>query len=178
MNYTANSWLQIWTGLFTYYTDNRDSSDTLELRPFIGPKLFIPNKWKWSVFNYTRYEYRDTLTLESGKWNGASRIRSRFGVEIPFTVRERAWKKNTWYGLTDVEPFYRFDHNQIDPLRIRGGVGYVVNERVQLEFIYTAQFARSHGALAYDENVFRLNIRIGLSEGLLRRVLGAPDRSE
>jgi hypothetical protein len=54
---------------------------------------------------------------------------------------------------------------------VRGGLGYVLNHRVRLEFIYTAQFSRaSSGALAYAENQFELNLNIGLAEGLLRRL--------
>lgn len=178
VNHSVNSWLQIWTGLFNYYTEKENASDTVELRPFIGPKLFLPNKLKWSIFNYTRYEYRDTLTLDTGEWTAFSRLRSRFGIEIPFTSRERAWKEKSWYGLADVEPLYRFDHNQIDPLRFRCGLGYVLNERVTLEFIYTAQFARSHGELEYNQNTFRLNIRIATSKGILGRVLGWSGHAE
>ncbi len=175
MYYTVDKWLQIWWGLGTIYTDNEGlSANTLELRPFIGPKLFIPNKRQWIIFNYSRYEYRDTQDLDTHQWTVENRIRSRFGVEIPLTSTERAWKPKTWYALSDVEPFYRFDRDQVDPLRVRGGIGYVLNDRVQIEFIYTAQFSHSNSGLEYNQNEFRLNFRIGLSRGIIQRAFNLP----
>ena len=102
-----------------------------------------------------------------------NRVRSRFGVEIPFAPREKAWKYRTFFGFADVEPFYRFDKDVVDPLRVRGGMGYVLNDRIRLEFIYYAQFAREEEgeSLEYDENIFRLNMKIGISSGILQRVL-------
>ena len=33
---------------------NKDKPDTLELRPFGGVKLLLPNPAHWEVYNYTR----------------------------------------------------------------------------------------------------------------------------
>src|SRR5436189_203330 len=46
LTYTANSWLQLSAGFLTSYNDNNNSSDTLELRPSAGVKLFVPNDCK------------------------------------------------------------------------------------------------------------------------------------
>jgi len=171
LTYSVYHWLQVSGGLTSRYTDNEQKADTFELRPFAGVKLFAPNDFKWTLYNYTRYEYRDTQNLDTDDWTAYGRVRSRFGVEFPLTSRERAWQPRTWYGLADVEPVYRFDHDTIDPLYVRGGVGYVFNDRLRLEFVYYAEFARSSsGSLAYAENIFQLNLKLGLSEGLLRRI--------
>jgi hypothetical protein len=171
LTYSLKHWLQLSGGLLTRYTDNEQSADKLELRPFAGVKLFVPNDIKWSIYNYTRYEFRDTLDLDTHDWTGYSRIRSRFGVEFPLTSQERAWQPKTWYALADVEPIYRFDYNTIDPVYVRGGIGYVLSDRVRLEFVYYAQFTRPNGgSLDYVDNIFQLNIKIGLAEGLLRRL--------
>jgi hypothetical protein len=172
LNYQANAWLQLSGGLDAYYTDNDQSADTLELRPFAGLKLFVPNRAKISLYNYTRYEYRDFENLDTHDWSGYSRIRSRFGVEFPLTSRARAWAPETFYALADIEPFYRFDRNEWDPLRVRGGLGYVVSDRVRLELIYTAQFDRSKAdsPLEFNNNIIRLNLRIGLNRGVLEQL--------
>ena len=70
----------------------------------------------------------------------------------------------SWYALADVEPFYRFDHDTVDPLRVGGGIGYVLNHRLQLQFIHHTQFTRpsNGGGLEYTDEIFRLNIKIGL----------------
>jgi hypothetical protein len=172
--YSVKNWLQLSGGLRSLYTENADSSDKLELRPFGGIKLFLPNTIAWNIYNYTRYEFRDTQNLDTHDWTDYHRVRSRFGVEFPFTSRERAWQAKTWYGLADVEPIYRYDTHEIDPVYVRGGLGYVLNDRVRLEFIYYAEFTRSNGnSLEHTDNIFQLNIRIGLAEGILRRIRNA-----
>jgi hypothetical protein len=172
LNYKVDKWLQLALGLNNQYRINQDSADTLTLRPYVGPKLFVPNSWKWDIYNYTRYEYPDTLNEETKQWSGYSRIRSRFGVQFPITSRDRAWEPKTWYGLADVEPFYRFDQSTVDMLRLRAGGGYIVNDRLRIEFIYTAQFSRQNGSgLEFNQNTFQITARIGLAKGIIRRAL-------
>ena len=124
-----------------------------------------------SIYNYSRYEYRDTLDLDKHTWTGYSRLRSRFGVEVPLATQAKAWEPKTFYALADVEPIYRFDHDTFDPLYVRGGVGYVLSDRVRFEFVYYAEFSRtSGGSLDFAQNILQLNVHIGFSEGLLRRL--------
>ena len=178
--YTPKPWLQIWGGLVGLFTHNESSSDKLELRPFIGSKFFVPNKIKWNIYNFTRYEFRATQDRETRNWKNTSRLRSRFGVEFPIASPERAWQPRTFYGLADVEPYYRFDRGQFDPFRIRGGVGYIMKSvPVRIEFIYHAQFTHPSGSsgLKFTDNIFRLNIKIGLNKGIIG-ALQNPDLDE
>jgi hypothetical protein len=172
LNYRAADWVQFRAGLRTLYTDTKATADRLELRPFAGVKLFVPNEIKWNIYNYTRYEDRVIQNTDTHDWTPTQRLRSRFGVEIPLTSRAKAWQPRTWYGLTDVEPFYRFDTDRIDPLRVRGGLAYVVNTRVRVEFIYNAQFTRpaGRGGLEHTENLIHLNIKLALNKGILQRL--------
>jgi hypothetical protein len=167
------SLLQLWTGLFGIYTDNEAKSDKLELRPFLGVKIFAPNGINWHIYNLTRYEMRITDDFGTDEWTTVGRLRSRFGLEFPLTSQARAWKHRTFYGLLDVEPFYRFDRKTLDPLRLRMGLAYIFHGRARAEFIYHIQWTRPNGALQYTDNIFRLNIKIGLKEGLLPRAMEA-----
>jgi hypothetical protein len=174
--YRAKDWMQLVGGLDAYYTDNLQSADTLELRPYAGVRLFVPNQQHIILYNFTRFEYLDTQNQDTDAWSGFARIRSRFGVEIPLTTRLAAWEPKTFYVLTDVEPFYRFDREQWSPVQVRGGLGYIVNDRIRVELIYTARFTSSanSSSLDYTDNIIELNIRIGLAKGLLGRLLN-PD---
>lgn len=179
LNYKVNKWLQAIVGLRNQYQINHDGGDTLQLRPYIGPRLFVPNSWKWDIYNYTRYEYLDTLNEETKEWSAYSRIRSRFGVQFPIASRDNAWQPKTWYGLADVEPFYRFDPNSFNQLRLRAGGGYIVNDRIRIEFIYTAQFNRqSGGGFEFNQNTFQITARIGLARGIIRRVLNNDEKDK
>src|SRR5262245_32226150 len=92
MSYTPTHHVQWWGGLVSTATQNENSADKLELRPFVGIKLFLQNKWRWNVYNYTRWEYRIVENKDTDDWSDWSRYRSRFGLEIPLTGVERAWK--------------------------------------------------------------------------------------
>lgn len=175
--YGPTRWLQLWGGLDSYYTDNYGSANTLELRPFAGVKLFVPNQAKIFLYNFTRYEYRAIENMETHDWDKYSRIRSRFGVQFPLTTRAKAWEPKTFYALTDVEPFYRFDKGEWDPVRVRGGIGYIVNDQIRAEIIYTAEFTRAahDDPLDYTDNILQLNIKIALRKGLLERLFNPGD---
>ncbi len=148
----------------------KDKSDLLELRPFAGAKFFLPNNLKWNIYNFTRYEYRALQDRETLDWNNYSRLRVRFGVEIPFTKREKAFQPRSFYGLADIEPYFRFDKNWVDPMRIRGGIGYVMKSLpIRIEFIYHAQFTQpdEESGLTYTDNIYRINIKLGINKGIL-----------
>ena len=168
ITYSPKSWLQIWGGLVMLYTDNQEISDKFELRPFAGLKTFLPNSWHWNIYNFTRYELRAVEDIDSRDWNTFGRLRSRFGLEFPLSTK-KAWQPNSFYALADAEPYYRFDSGVVDLFRIRGGVAYITNFRVRFELIYHAQFTRPTGVdhLDYTDNIFRLNIKIGLHNGIL-----------
>jgi hypothetical protein len=179
LTYTVVKWAQISGGLRTLYTHNEYTDTKLELRPFGGVKLLLPNEFKWNLYNYTRYEYRDMEDLDTHVWTSYSRLRSLFGAEIPLTSRERAWGPRTLYLIASVEPFYRFGWGGINQLQAGGGIGYVAHDRIRIELTCLTQFTQpSSGAgLRYAENIFNLNFRIGLGQGILKRVLN-PDSAQ
>ena len=125
--------------------------------------MSLPNRWEWSLYNFTQYEYRATLNLDTHDWSSDNRIRSRFEVDIPLSTTKQAWQPRTWFSITSIEPFYDFNESEINQLRVSGGLGYVLSKRAHLEFLYYAQFSRHDGgALEYNENIFRLNLKISL----------------
>lgn len=75
--------------------------------------------------------------------------------------------------MANVEPMYRFDTDLVDPLRYQFGPGYVTKDRIGLEFLYYADFGRvtPTNNLQFTQNIFRLNIKIGLKQSLLGRIL-------
>jgi hypothetical protein len=178
--YTPSEWLQIWGGVVGLYTNNETTADKLEIRPFIGPKFFLPNKMKWNIYNFTRYEFRGVQNRETHDWSNTSRLRSRFGIEIPLSSLQKAWQPGNFYGLADIEPYYSFDKGQIDPMRIRGGLGYIMKKApIRIEFIYHAQFTHPEPGsnLQFTDNIFRINIKLGLNKGIINQ-LNNPDLDE
>ena len=72
----------------------------------------------------------------------------------------------------NVEPMYRFDRGDIDPSRAQVGVGYVMNGRIRPELLYYANWGRTAegSPLVFNENIIRLNIKVGLNRALLGHV--------
>jgi hypothetical protein len=173
---TPHSWLQVWGGLIGVYTDNTGKSDLLELRPFVGPKFMGKTARKWRYYNWTRYELRLTETLDTDEWKTGHRLRNQSRIEIPLTSFERAWTPKSWCVLADAEPIYRSDTGQLDPLRLRAGIGYIASPRVLVEFQYYAQYTHpGGGGLAYSDNIFRLNIKLSTRSGIFRLLDGGID---
>jgi hypothetical protein len=170
--YRPKPWIQLWAGLISVYTDKAVDSDLLELRPFVGAKfLGSSEKRKWRYYNWTRYELRLTETLETGDWQTVHRLRNQTRIEIPLASPERAWTPKSWYLLGDVEPIYRSDTGQLDPVRLRVGLGYVAMQRLLVEFQYYHQYTRPGGGdLEYTDNIIRLNFKLLTKEGLLSRL--------
>jgi hypothetical protein len=179
--WTVKPWLQQWTALLAIYTNNdrtvNAKEDTMELRPFIGAKLLLPNSLRWNIYNFTRFEFREVYHHDTHAWTNTQRIRARFGVEIPLTSRDNAWHPKTFYAIANVEPMYRYDHDVIDPARAQVGLAYIVNTRIRAEGLYYANWDRvsSDNDLVFTKNIIRLNVKVGLSHAILGGIWN-PDR--
>jgi hypothetical protein len=167
--YRAHKHVQLWAVLIGVWTDQHDpdKSNTLELRPFTGVKFMGSNAKRWSYYNWTRYEMRFTETRSTGDWTLVHRIRNQSRIDFPLTSLDKAWTPKTFYAWTDIEPIWRSDTGQIDPLRWRTGIGYIAHPRLIVEFQYYAQYTRPEDGLKYTDNIFRLNFKWMTKRGLL-----------
>jgi hypothetical protein len=175
--YTPEKWLQLWAGLIGVYTDSTIASNSLELRPFVGAKFIdMTESMKWRYFNWTRYELRLIDTLDTSSWKSISRIRSQFRLEIPLASGEQAWTPKTWYVFPEIEPIWRSDTGQIDPLRVRFALGYIASPRLLVEFQYYLEFTQPSGSgLAWTNNIWRLNFKVSTDKSALRLLAGGFD---
>ena len=170
--YSAKSWFQIWGALIGNYVNNRgEKEDIFELRPFVGAKFEIAGKRKIEYFDFTRYEARNLYSHDTHDWSLENRIRSRFGAQIPLASPDKAWRPKSFYTLVDVEPFWTAGKG-LNMVRFRTGVGYIPSDRLRVEFLYHIQWGQATGSdeLVYNQNIFRLNVMIGLKRSILSRV--------
>ena len=168
-------WAEIWAGMFGIYNNYSNQDNSWELRPLVGAKFYAPNPAHMNLYNFTRLEYRSVH--QSGSTTSTPRLRNRTGMEVPFT-QERAWTPKTFYGLADVEYFYRLNDDYLERYRIRGGLGYVLNKTWRAEFIYHAELSGAKGVdKTYTDNIWRLNIKLSLPRRG-ERVTNTPDFDE
>ena len=174
--WTPKKWLQVWGGVIGVYTNQYDSSNLLEIRPFGGPKFMGMNSRKWQVYNWTRYELRLTETLNTDAWTTVHRFRNQTRLSIPLASPARAWKPKTAILFSDIEPIYRSDKDNVDPVRLRVGLGYIASPQLLVEFQYFAQWTRpGGGGLKYTDNIWRLNFKLSGRGGLERLLYGGMD---
>jgi hypothetical protein len=171
--YKPLKWLEGWGGLVYTWNDPETGSNTHEFRPYLGTKVYVPNQVHMNLYNFTRVEWRKITTDDTGARDDKVRVRSRFGFEAP--LGSRPWAVQTMYLLGDLEPMYQTDVHAIQTLRARAGIGYVTNHHMRIEVIYHVQMTRKSASdpLAYTDNIFRLNFKIGVKKGLLERLSGA-----
>jgi hypothetical protein len=168
--YRPTKAIQIWVGLIGVATDQDQpgKSNLLELRPFTGVKFMGGNSKKWHYYNWTRWEIRYTETKDTGDWTTVHRFRNQSRLEFPLASLERAWTPKTFYAFSDVEPIWRSDTDQIDPLRLRAGIGYIASPKLLVEFQYYAQYTRPNKVgLAYTDNIIRVNFKLMTKRGVL-----------
>ena len=118
-----------------------------------------------------RYEARNLYSHDTHDWSLENRIRSRFGAQIPLASPDKAWRPKSFYTLVDVEPFWTAGKG-LNMVRFRTGVGYIPSDRLRVEFLYHIQWGQATGSdeLVYNQNIFRLNVMIGLKRSILSRV--------
>jgi hypothetical protein len=102
------------------------------------------------------------------------------GHHITYGVDGSARTRNTsafatawvWSFRWDVEPFYRFDQDTLDPLRLRVGLGWVMHDLVHDEFTYAMSFTRDgpDDSLEWTENIWQLNFKVARQKGLLKHL--------
>ena len=63
LTYSVRAWFQLSGGLLTRYTDNGQSADTLELRPFAGVQFSGGEHDEMEFLQRHAYEFRDTEDL-------------------------------------------------------------------------------------------------------------------
>jgi hypothetical protein len=157
-------WLELWAGTLFTRTNNYHTTNSFELRPVVGVRMFAPNKKKLNIFNFARYEYR--LFFQNNHTTSQPRFRDRTAVEIPLAKGNKRWAPRTFYTVGDVEPFWRLDDGFLEKVRVRGTVGYIVKKRLAVEMIYHAEFAGSKGEpKKFVGNLWRLNIKVLLPRG-------------
>jgi hypothetical protein len=158
-------WIELWAGTLFAPTNNYHTSNSFEVRPVVGVRVFAPpNKKKINIWNFGRYEYR--LFFQDHHTTSQPRFRDRGAVEIPLAKGDKRWAPKTWYTVGDVEPFWRLDDGFLEKIRVRGTIGYIVKKRLAVELIYHAEFAGSKGKPKdFVGNLWRLNIKFLFPRG-------------
>lgn len=159
---------EFWTLVLNVRTDNENSPDVSEYRPVVGLKNYFVRTNRVTFYNLARLEYR-IEDVDGAEDNNFFRFRNRLGTEFHFT--DKSNEPGALYGIADIELFYRTDKDISDLARLRGGLGWIMGDRVRAELIYHMQLSRDAGEhFAWTENIWRLNFKVSRHHGLLQRL--------
>jgi hypothetical protein len=157
-------WVELWAGTLFAPTNNYDTSNSFEIRPVVGVRVFVPNDKKLNIYNFGRYEYR--LFFQDDKTTSQPRYRHRVAIEIPLAKGDKRWTPKTFYTVADVEAFWRLDDKFLEKVRVRGTAGYIIKKRMAVELIYHVEFAGAKGQpKKYVGNIWRLNLKFLFARG-------------
>ena len=164
----------IWGGLIGIYTDRTVKSDSLELRPFIGPKFLGLNRKEVALLQL------DSIRTPAHRNARHGRVEDRAPGPQSDPHRDSprvdrpgldAEERGTCWRTSSRSTAPRLDR---PPLRLRApGPGFVTSRRALVEFHDSTQYTRpDSGGLAYTDNILRLNFKIALTKGIsLTRLL-------
>jgi len=148
-------------GIRFFYTDNRDNSNRLEIRPFQGYKLSWPNRPYIVINHYVRFEER--FEIETDRWVNTFGLRFRYMGELilKFKGGWLAFGKGLYLPI-NIELFWNLIGTKQfnDAARIMPGIGYVFPKawraELQVGYHYTRNTVEDN--FATNNFVFRLRV--------------------
>ena len=135
----VKDWLDLFGGLGFFYTVQEGLSNTLEIRPWIGARVYL----YWDTFrkikfsDYFRIEDRFVINTQSSGTSNSIRLRNKTAALIPITAHYL--DDRVLYAMLSFEFFIDggdIDELFADKIRIGGGLGYKFNYNWRVEFYF------------------------------------------
>ena len=150
---------QLHGGLGMFYTHNLEASDVLEIRPFQGLRVRIPNWDKFPLMHYVRLEERIEVGFNSKVSEFSIRARYRVGNDFYFPGK---FFMRGFYIPLYVELFFNLKRGAQfnDLLRLTPGLGYTPNEIWRFQFDLSYHRTRDTVEEGFQTNdiVFRFRV--------------------
>ena len=163
VEWSATNHIDIIAQTILSYTNQTESSNTFELRPVLGTRLyFTPNK-RIQTRLLVRLEQRNFKNLETKEWDQVYRPRARGEVIIPIN-KDSYFVDKLWYAITDVEWLFISDNVEerfANRFRWRIGAGYRLSYNLRFEFLYMLQLSKNAIEDNYEssDNIFRFRVK-------------------
>jgi hypothetical protein len=161
---SINEWLNLFGGLGFFFTAQEGLSNTLEIRPWIGARVY----WYWDTLskirfsNYFRIEDRFVINTQSSGTDNSVRFRNKIDARIP--ISDHYFSDKILYLMLSFEFFLdagEIDELYADNIRLGGGLGYKFNYNWRIEFYFYAfrsQDTATSGFTTTDQ-VWRLTLK-------------------
>jgi hypothetical protein len=159
--------VDILTALTFSYTVQNDTTNSFEIRPMVGVRLYFTPDSRLQTRLTIRYEHRFFKNEGEEGWRSATRLRIR--PELIFPVNKPSFFVDKMlYVLTDIEFYISLDQQVHEAfssrIRNRIGIGYRFNYNFRVEGIYTLQRSRNEIGKGFNtwDNIFRIRFKMYL----------------
>jgi hypothetical protein len=152
---------ELHAGVGIYLTNNRNSKNRLELRPFQGYRLAWPNRPFIVIQHYIRLEER--FDLEMPSWTNKFGLRLRYRAELILRLKGKLIELNkNLYVPISLELFWNLIGTKQfnDAARIIPGIGYKFSPAWKGEFHVGYHYTRNSTEDNFATNDFVFRIRI------------------
>lgn len=162
---TENKYLDILTALAFSYTIQNDTTNSFEIRPMVGVRIYFTPDSRLQTRLTLRYEHRFFKDIGQSGWQSATRLRIRPELVFPLN-RSSYFVDKMLYLLTDVEFYISLDEQVKEAfsnrIRNRVGIGYRFTYNFRAEFIYILQRSRNEIDKDYNtrDNIFRIRFKM------------------
>ena len=150
---------QLHGGMGFFYTYNLEATNILEIRPFQGLRVRIPNWNRFQLVHYLRFEERFEFGLQGG--GSEFSIRSRYLVGNDFFLPGKYLVKGLYIPVY-AEFFFNMNRGAQfnDLIRLTPGIGYRPNQnfKVQLDISYHRRRPSSDLEFRTNDIVARLRV--------------------
>lgn len=161
--YDASTYIDLRGGMRFIYTEEKDATNTFEVRPWQGGRFIWP-KTNWIILShYVRLEERFTWGTEDGSFDFVFRLRYRIMAKTP-NLRLVSIDQ-TFYFLTSLELFANIgeaiEESFVNRSRATFGMGYFITQawRVELHYILQGSNLWIKDGYTVDVKILRLRLR-------------------
>jgi hypothetical protein len=150
---------QLHGGIGFFYTYNLEVTDILEIRPFQGLRVKIPNRDRLQLVHYVRLEER--LELGLGEGTSEFSIRARYMIGKDFILPGKFLTQGLYLPVY-AEFFFNLNTGAQfnDVMRLTPGIGYRPNQdmRFQFDLSYHRRRPSSDDKFRTNDIVFRFRV--------------------
>ena len=152
---------ELHAGVGVFFTDNNDAVNRLEIRPFQGYSLTMPNRHRIQIKHFVKLEER--FEMETDDWVNTFGLRLRYTASVTFRFHGEVWAKgNGFFIPVSGEFFWNLKGTKQfnDKIRLMPGIGRDLSPDWKVLFLFGWFYSKASAEDPFNshEMLFRLRV--------------------
>jgi hypothetical protein len=148
-------------GIGIFFTDNKERVDRLEIRPFQGYSLSMPNRKRIVIKHFVKLEER--FEMETDDWINTFGLRLRYTASITLRFQGDIWARGKGFYIPVSSEFFwnlKGTKQFNDKIRIVGGIGREFSTKWKAIFLFGYHYTKYTVEERYhtDDIMFRFRV--------------------